>query len=96
MLLFVNNRGRDDTDVATGLNLGVDSSWCWSKNMCNPKRASREPRRVLPPFNGAHLESAGIVTNAKQIWDCYELLPVGTFSFSSIKEDEMTPMLSPP
>ena len=54
---------KDDSDVAIGVNYGVASWSSWCKSTCNPEtgitRTSRPlPWRLLPPFKGEHLERA--------------------------------------
>ena len=41
------------------MNFGADSPMSWSKSICNPKRASREPQKRTAPFKGGYLERAG-------------------------------------
>ena len=46
-------RGRDDSDVATGVNYGVASSSSWCKSVCHPETGmmrTRGPLKITASF----------------------------------------------
>ena len=52
-------RKKDDYDVATSMNYVIASFSSWSESICNPKMGILRiegPQRLLPPFEGEHLE----------------------------------------
>ena len=57
--MLVKRLQEHDFNVAVGVIYGVASFRSWFESTCNPKtRHHTNPRRILPPFEGEHLEHA--------------------------------------